>query len=55
MLKPTVKPIPTDMSCNAVLNPLMYASDVPEVCCDAKASRPVGPNPDGSWNIIPVI
>jgi hypothetical protein len=55
MLRPTVSPIATDMSCNAVWNPERYELDAPADCCDANWSSPPLDRPDGTWKRIPVI
>lgn len=57
MAKPTVRPIATDMSCNAVWKPDRYVvvDEDPEVELYANERRPPFPRPEGSWNRIPVI
>lgn len=54
---PTVRPIETDMSCNAVWKPERYTSfeDEPDSCACTKLKRPPFARPEGSWKRMPVI
>lgn len=55
MLRPTVRPIATDMSWSAVWNPERYESAASFFCWFASVSSPPLESPEGTWKRMPII